>query len=60
MDDVMNRAALRVELDQVKSYDPKILVSVAIVAVGLVVAVYALAVDVGPDLSELVSAVAYP
>lgn len=48
------------EREAVITYDLKILVSVAFVVVGLIVAVYALAVAPGPNFSELAAAVVYP
>jgi hypothetical protein len=60
MDDMMNVTAVSGERESVKTYDLKILVSVAFVAVGLIVAVYALAAGPGPNPSELASAVVYP
>jgi len=48
------------EREAVITYDLKILVSVAFVVVGLIVAVHALVAAPGPNPSELASAVVYP
>jgi len=60
MEDMINPAAASAEREPVKTYDLKVLVSVAFVVVGLIVAVYALAADPGPNPSELALAVVYP
>jgi len=59
MEDMMNVTAVSGERESVKTYDLRILVSVALVAVGLIVAVYALAASPGPNPSALASAVVY-
>jgi hypothetical protein len=60
MEDVINSAAASAEREPVKTYDLKILASVAFVVVGLIVAVYALAAESGPNLSEFASVVVLP
>ena len=48
------------EREAVITYDPQMLVYVAVVLVGLIVAVYALAAGPGPNPSEFAAAVVYP
>ena len=48
------------EREAVITYDLQIFVSVAFVAFGLIVAVYALAAGPGPNPSEFAAAVVYP
>jgi hypothetical protein len=60
MEDVIVRTALNVKREPAKSYDLRILLSVAIVALGIFVAVYALSVAPETNLNELSTAMVYP
>jgi hypothetical protein len=60
MADVLNFSAIEPSRKSEKSYDLTILVSSGLLAVVLIVAIYALAVPPGIDPSELASMVVYP
>jgi hypothetical protein len=60
MADVLHSSAVDLSRKSEKSYDITILVSSGILAVALIVAIYALAVSPGINPGELASMVIYP
>jgi hypothetical protein len=60
MEHMLNPAAASAKRESLKTYDARILGSVAFVVVGLIVAAYALAAGPGSIPTEFVSAVVLP
>jgi hypothetical protein len=60
MDDVMKPASVRVERASISFHDLRVLVSVALVVVLWIVAIYALSVGPWPSPSDFTSAVIHP